>query len=317
MWRFIRIKMPASCFSHIITITDGMDMQAIAGRYGVGNAAVLALKAGADMVMALGSRADQMATLSALSEAIVGHRLAADAIAASVLRLEQLVQAYPCPSEDEDKDEDEDEDEDRDQEADAASMHRIGDAGHESRQQNQEQSQERDQEQDRRLMATAWARGLTAWQQPKAPPPGSRVRLVMRQTVVSDGVSEPGIEAQQLLTQLQTLYEVELVTYTDAETADWASLAGRGTGKGDAREQSKDTDPVVILASTTRRRYGPNAKATWHPDVHLVLWNPYLALDIAAPALISYGFAAPAIAAVLDWLAGKLEPGGIWPLQIH
>jgi len=45
-----------------IIITDGMDMHAIAGRYGVGNAAVRALLAGADMVMALGTTETQNET---------------------------------------------------------------------------------------------------------------------------------------------------------------------------------------------------------------------------------------------------------------
>ena len=53
-----------------IVITDGMDMHAIAGRYGVGNAAVRALTAGADMVMALGTTETQNETLDAIAAAI-------------------------------------------------------------------------------------------------------------------------------------------------------------------------------------------------------------------------------------------------------
>jgi beta-N-acetylhexosaminidase len=53
-----------------IIITDGMDMHAIAGRYGVGNAAVRALTAGADMVMALGTTETQEETLDAIAAAI-------------------------------------------------------------------------------------------------------------------------------------------------------------------------------------------------------------------------------------------------------
>jgi beta-N-acetylhexosaminidase len=55
-----------------VIITDGMDMHAIAGRYGVGNAAVRALTAGADMVMALGTTETQEETLDAIAAA-AGH----------------------------------------------------------------------------------------------------------------------------------------------------------------------------------------------------------------------------------------------------
>ena len=40
----------------------------------------------------------------------------------------------------------------------------------------------------------------------------------------------------------------------------------------------------TVLASTSRLRYGPHARATWRPDLHVALWNPYQALDIEAPA---------------------------------
>ena len=67
-------------------------------------------------------------------------------------------------------------------------------------------------------------------------------------------------------------------------------------------------------ASTSRLRYGPNARGTWKPDLHLALWNPYQALDIAAPALMTYGFATPALEAVNAWLAGDLAATGRCPV---
>jgi beta-N-acetylhexosaminidase len=79
---------------------------------------------------------------------------------------------------------------------------------------------------------------------------------------------------------LGKLYDVELVTFADADTFDWSALPQDGR--------------FTILASTSRRRYGPHARATWKPDLHLALWNPYQALDFDAPALMTYGFAAGA-----------------------
>ena len=75
-----------------------------------------------------------------------------------------------------------------------------------------------------------------------------------------------------------------------------------------------DDGRFVFLASTSRLRYGPNARDTWKPDLHLALWNPYQALDIDAPALITYGFAAPALDAVEAWLGGTLEAQGSVPV---
>jgi beta-N-acetylhexosaminidase len=153
---------------------------------------------------------------------------------------------------------------------------------------------------DRVLMAQAWRRGLTALGQPQRPAAGAKVRLVARQDVVSDGVSEAGVPAANIAQSLGQLYDVELVTFADAECFDWKALPQDGR--------------FTILASTSRRRYGPNARATWRPDLHLALWNPYQALDFDAPALMTYGFAPPALAAVNAWLAGEIEAAGVCPV---
>jgi beta-N-acetylhexosaminidase len=126
------------------------------------------------------------------------------------------------------------------------------------------------------------------------------VRLVARQDVVSDGVSEAGVPAGAIAASLAQLYEVELVTFADPETFDWNTLPQDGR--------------FTILASTSRRRYGEHARNTWKPDLHLALWNPYQALDFEAPALMTYGFAAPALAAVNAWLAGEIEAEGRCPV---
>ena len=81
---------------------------------------------------------------------------------------------------------------------------------------------------------------------------------------------------------------------------DWAALPQDGR--------------YTILASTSRLRYGPHARATWRPSLHLALWNPYQALDIGAPALLTYGFAPPALDAVGAWLAGEIDAAGQVPV---
>jgi len=242
-----------------VLITDGMDMHAIAGRFGVGKAAVLALEAGADMVMALGTRATQQETLDALSDAIAAGSVAADELRARLQRLDDLASTYPSVN----------------------------------------RTYGRDGE-DRLLMAEAWRRCLTSVRNPIRPAQGAKVRLVVRADVVSDGVSEAGIPAAAIAALLQRFYDVDLITFADAETFDWNALRADGR--------------VVILASTSRLRYGPNARSSWRPDLHLALWNPYQALDIAAPALLTYGFAPPALEAVADWLTGKIDANGKCPV---
>ena len=242
-----------------VVITDSMDMHAIAHRYGVGAAAVAALVAGADMVMALGPLAAQQETIAAIAAAIDDGTLGADAIAAKLARLDALAAAYPC----------------------APRAYLEDDA-------------------DRLLMGQAWQRALTARGAVPRLPPGSRLRLVMRQDRVSDGVSEAGVSATQLHASLGQCYDVALHTFADAETFDWASLPTDGR--------------LTVLASTARLRYGPHARAGFKPDLHLALWNPYQALDIDAPALITYGFAAPALAAVNAYLTGAIDAAGQVPV---
>jgi beta-N-acetylhexosaminidase len=242
-----------------VIITDGMDMHAIAHRYKAGEAAVNALVAGADMVMAIGSRATQEETLDAIAAAIADGTLPMDAVRARLDRLDRLAKAHP-----------------------AGSVPYVS------------------EQEDRALMAQAWRRALTARGAPQRPAPGAKVRLVARQDVVSDGVSEAGVPAANIAASLGKLYDVELVTFADPEAFDWNALPQDGR--------------FTILASTSRRRYGPHARGNWRPDLHIALWNPYQALDFAAPALMTYGFAPPALEAVNAWLAGRIEAEGVCPV---
>lgn len=242
-----------------VIITDDMDMHAIALRYGAGAAGVQALLAGADMVMATGSRASQQATLDAIAAAIADGTLPMADVRQKLARLDALAARYPGAG--------------ADFPSEAA---------------------------DRALMARAWQQALTLRGDPPRPAPGTPVRLVMRQDVVSDGVSEAGVGAAALATLLGQRYPIELVTFADADAFDWDALASDGK--------------FTILASTARLRYGARPRATWRPDLHLALWNPYQALDIASPAVLTYGFAAPALAALDAWLAGTAAATGRCPV---
>jgi beta-N-acetylhexosaminidase len=242
-----------------VVITDAMDMQAIAGRYGAGEAAALALEAGADMVMALGNRESQEQTLDALAQAIATGRCQPGELAARIGRLDALAARYPSASGD----------------------YRLA-------------------PEDNALMAQAWRRGLTLYREPVRPALGAKVRLVARADAASDGVSDAGVTAAQVAAMLRRYYDLEVAAFADAESFDWEALPADGR--------------FVILASASRARYGATARRSWRPDLHLALWSPFQAADIAAPALLTYGFAPPALDAVGDWLSGGLEASGICPM---
>jgi beta-N-acetylhexosaminidase len=273
-----------------VIITDGMDMHAIAQRYGAGQAAVRALVAGADMVMAIGSRETQEETIAAIAAAIASGELPMADVEARLARLAALAAAHPAGA----------------AARPAAAIAPATEPGvmaavvPNAAPGADEAPVYTTDEDDRLLMARAWQRGLSSRGAVRRPPPGARVRLVARQDVVSDGVSEAGVPAASIAASLAQLYEVELVTFADPDAFDWGALPQDGR--------------FTILASTSRRRYSAQLRASWHPDLHLALWNPYQALDFDAPALMTYGFAAPALAAVNAWLAGEIEAGGQCPV---
>jgi beta-N-acetylhexosaminidase len=70
-----------------IIVTDAMVMEAISKNWGAGEAAVMAVNAGADIVMANGSAADQLDTLDSLYEALQAGKLERSRIDESVERI--------------------------------------------------------------------------------------------------------------------------------------------------------------------------------------------------------------------------------------
>jgi len=154
---------------------------------------------------------------------------------------------------------------------------------------------------DEALFADAWRRALTAHGQPLRPT-SRQLRLVVQQQAPSDGVSEAGLSAERLIAVLGEAFELDVVTFARREALDWAALPQDGR--------------YTVLASTTRERYGAREAASWQPDLHLALWNPYAAADLNAPALLTYGFADAALHAVSDWLQGTLDAHGRMPARL-
>lgn len=79
-----------------VIVTDSMGMKAIDDHYGRGEAAVMSLAAGADLVMALGKREVQLATFASIAAALQDGTLDLESVTRSVQRLSRLAQEFPA-----------------------------------------------------------------------------------------------------------------------------------------------------------------------------------------------------------------------------
>lgn len=235
-----------------VVITDALMMKAIHERYGHARAAVLTLQAGADLVLAQGSRAEQAQALQAVAQAIEHGTLPLARAQQARERIDALAERFPIDA----------------QPYDTAQR-----------------------EADDTLMRSAWARGLVAVGAATPPRRDQPLRVVTQRAVPGDGVSEAGPGGELVRALFREFDDVEVVQVDalDALDADAFPHDGR----------------LLVLASNHRARYGERA-ARWRPDLHLVLWNPFQALDIAAPAVVTWGYGEGALAALRAWLEGRL-----------
>lgn len=77
-----------------VVFTDSMAMQAVANRFGVGEAAVMAIEAGADVILACGSFEAHIETVEGLLHAVQSGRLSEERIDESVERIFELKARY-------------------------------------------------------------------------------------------------------------------------------------------------------------------------------------------------------------------------------
>ncbi len=246
-----------------VVITDSLSMQAINDRYGHGAAAVLALQAGADMVMALGTLDEQKNTLIAIDQSLQKKELSKQQLNTAKTRVDTLAHRFPAH------------------------------ARHYSPAQR---------DADDTLMARTWQAGLRTMHGPRAPLPGETLHILVQENVSSNGVSESGATLDSI-TALFEGFKVVWHLCKDLQALDAASIT--------AKVGVRDQDTKVILVSNYRKRYGTGAH-DWPIDLHLILWNPFIVLDLPVPSLISFGFGRGALAAVRRWLKGELEVKDTW-----
>lgn len=83
-----------------VIFTDSMAMQAIADRFGVSEAAIMSIEAGADIILACGSFENHIATVEGLLEAVKSGRISEQRVDESLDRIFKLKSKYCCSAED-------------------------------------------------------------------------------------------------------------------------------------------------------------------------------------------------------------------------
>jgi beta-N-acetylhexosaminidase len=78
-----------------VIISDYLDMQALTQHYSLGEAAVLAIEAGVDLLLVSYKPEQQAEIYSALQAALASGRLSPERIEASIQRIERLTQSFP------------------------------------------------------------------------------------------------------------------------------------------------------------------------------------------------------------------------------
>ena len=245
-----------------VIITDSLVMKAIHARYGHDRAPVLALRAGADMVLALGGQDEQEIALQSITDALANRALDRADLIRSCARLDALAGRYPV---------------------------------------RQKRYAKTRRDADQRVMDRAWALALTPIGNPRPPRLDQPLRLVTQRRVPTDGVSEAGLSGEVVASLFEAFGAVEVVQVDDLQTLDWDKLPRDGRW--------------TVLASNQRKRYG-DASRYWRPQLHVALWNPFQVLDVPAPAVVTWGFARGALAALRAWLEGRAAAPGRAPVPL-
>lgn len=153
---------------------------------------------------------------------------------------------------------------------------------------------------DEALMLDGWARALASVGPARPPARDQPLRVVTQGQVSSDGVSEAGIPSAAV--------RVLFASFSDVEFVEVPNLSAIGP------EVLQSADRQVVLASNHRSRFAQTGALT--ADLHLVLWNPFQVLDVNAPALVPWGHANGALAAVRAWLEGRASAPGVPPVAL-
>lgn len=171
-----------------VVITDALMMKAVAERFGYAKSAVMAIEAGADMVLAQGSPEEQLVAINALRDAFASGRLTLQQGEAANRRLDALAAAYPARA--------------------------VDDSAH--------------READHALVAQAWAAGLTALRGAAPPALHTPLRVIVQGDVPTDMVSEAGPTGRQAVALFSAFTDAQVQMVDDIAKLDWSTVPQDG-----------------------------------------------------------------------------------------
>ncbi|MET0518789.1 MAG: beta-N-acetylhexosaminidase [Burkholderiaceae bacterium] len=154
---------------------------------------------------------------------------------------------------------------------------------------------------DDALMHGAWGRALAALRGATPPARSRKLRVVTQASVASDGVSEAGLPVDGVRALFAGFDDVELIEHPSL----------RALQPGDLPSDER----LNVLVSNQRGRYFEAARRA-PIDLHLALWNPFQVLDHAAPAVVTWGYAEGAMAALKAWLEGRASASARPPVSL-
>lgn len=257
-----------------LSVTDALDMQAIAQRYDAGRASVMALAAGVDLPLTLGPIEQHRATVTAIEAAVASGTLGRGEVAVASGRIAAFVSAYPA----------------------SPSGGNLGPV----------------EVADRATMATATKRGLVSIGALPRLRPGDRVALLAMSAVRANAASQLSARPADALVDELTrrgaqVLRHDLVWGEANDPTPW--LGGLGLVPDAVIYVSTSRTRVAPGEVTAARAAAAWARHAGVPFGHVALWNPYSTELVPGPALLAFGYRGTAAAAVTDVLFGEAATG--------
>ncbi len=254
-----------------VIVTDSTDMAGVALLYPGGQAAALALIAGADAVLACthGDMTAQILQVEAIAQAYAQGQLEHDQVLHSLERLSKAAQRFP------------------------SQVRPYLPAEH-----------LQDQETIQKVARAA----VTAWGQVRLPDPKQRIVLVVPSSASVGGPYEDFLSGAELIQTLQTVWpNMQAVIYPPHDPL--SVLNDVQNALQDSSEPSSYAVFVTLSRwelSEPEKQLARLVLEGSLPSLHLALWNPHHAEQLQAPALITYGFREANLLALSAVLLGEV-----------
>lgn len=248
-----------------VIITDALDMRAIADTWPAPTAAVMALGAGADLPLTLGSVTEHRQVLDAMVTALSEGRLDEAEFAASVRRVAGLAERFELAG------------------VDAGKSWRADDL-------------------DEALLDDAARRGTAVRGQLPKLTRGDEVVLVAREDVFTNAAAQVKVRPADALEA--ALNDAGIRTRRVAVEREPAADPLAEGRPAVVIYASTTRVRMPAEEAALAREVAAGAAASGVPFVHVALWNPYNADDVPEPALIAFGHGRPQVRAVVSRLVG-------------